>query len=325
MVSVIFFLYGIDTGRIMTVLERPRFQGLLFCIFAMNLLLGSLLSFISIKIQLKPFHELEKGMKKLFLGDFSTRLSLSGKFVPIEFSELIKCFNRMAQELEGTELLRKDFINNFSHEFKTPIVSIRGFAKILQSNTATKQEQKEYLDIIVQESERLSQLSSNVLLLCKIENQSIISDTQTYNLSEQIRQTVLLLENQWEKKNLSFEMEVEEVTFDGSKELLGQMWLNLIDNAIKFSPKGDVITIRLRKKTGNMTFSITDYGDGLTDETKQHIFEKFYQGDSSHTTQGNGIGLSIVKSIAELHEGTVEVESEIGMGTTFTVNLPVKK
>lgn len=240
-----------------------------------------------------------------------------------EFERLSESFNRMAQELENTELLRSDFINNFSHEFKTPIVSLRGFAKILKNDSLTKEERDEYLDIIISESNRLSQLSTNVLNLSKIEKMSILSDMESFDLSEEVRQSVLLLESKWQNKNLELFIDMDELEYHGNKALLNQVWINLIDNAIKFSPQNGKIKLKLHRKKDQVVFQILDNGCGMDEETKNHIFDRFYQGDSSHTAEGNGIGLTVVEKIVHLHKGQIRVVSEAGIGTTFTVNLPI--
>ncbi len=297
---------------------RESFRIMLgFCIF---LICG--IAFIITRLQLTHFREFKKAMHELANGKYETRLEFDFK-APSEFHELAESFNTMAKELNSTELLRKDFINEFSHEFKTPIVSIRGFAKVLQSKTASPEEETEYLQIINAETERLSRLSQNILMLCKIENQTIVSNKIKYELSEQIRQSIVLLAGEWEKKGINFDLRMDEVDFIGNKELLEQMFLNLIDNAIKFSPQQADILIDLKKESKDAVFRITDFGEGIEEEIKRRVFDKFYQGDASHATNGNGIGLSIVQRVAQLHGGTILVDSVVGQGTTFTIKLPI--
>ena len=228
----------------------------------------------------------------------------------------------MAQELENTELLRSDFINNFSHEFKTPIVSLRGFAKLLKNPNLSQEDRDEYVDIIIHESTRLSQLAANVLNLSKIENMSILSDMERFDLTEEVRQSILLLESKWQKKELELIIDMDEVSYHGSRNLLNQVWINLIDNAVKFSPDRGKIKIKLHQDKGNTVFQIIDNGCGMSQDMRLHIFDRFYQGDPSHTTEGNGIGLTVVDKIVRLHKGYVAVGSEEGIGTTFTVTLP---
>lgn len=317
-----FIVFDINLQIVLNAAGTRRYSYLIGFILLLCAALTIGVSYIITRMQLRPLRQLQAGMKALASGEFSYRLD-TPTLTPDEFKELHDCFNIMALELESTELLRRDFINSFSHEFKTPIVSIRGFAKILQSKTATPQQEQEYLKIIVDESERLSTLSQNVLYLCKVENQTILSHTEQYDLTEQIRQTILSLQNQWEKKHLDFEMNMDDVCFTCNRELMGQMWLNLIDNAVKYSPQNSTIFMTLCEKPKQICFSITDQGDGIDDAEQKRIFDKFYQCDASHAAQGNGIGLSIVKRVAEIHGGSVAVTSRIGEGSTFTVTLPL--
>lgn len=283
---------------------------------------GTGLAILVSRIPLKPIRDLIEAINQLAEGNFHVRIHLD---LTEEFVRLSDSFNQMAQELENTELLRSDFINNFSHEFKTPIVSLRGFAKLLKSRELTQKERDEYLDIIIHESNRLSQLSSNVLNLSKIENLSILSDMASFNLSEEIRQSVLLLESKWQKKDLALIIDMDELEYYGNKSLLNQVWINLIDNAVKFSTYKGKIRLKLHQKADQVVFQIMDNGCGMSTDTKNRIFERFYQGDASHTTEGNGLGLTVVKKIVELHGGLILVYSEEGFGSAFTVRLPVKK
>jgi len=225
----------------------------------------------------------------------------------------------MAEELGSVEALRKDFINNFSHEFRTPIVSIKGFAKLLRTGTLNASEQAEYLDIIIDESDRLVQLSSTVLALSRLENQSTMTGQTTFLLDEQIRRCILLLESQWHNKQLQVDVELEPVECFANDELLRQVWLNLIGNAIKFTPPGGQIQIR---NTQSGIVTISDTGIGMDEQTRARIFEKFYQGDTTHAVKGNGLGLALVKRILDLCGARIEVNSEPGKGSSFTVLLP---
>lgn len=229
----------------------------------------------------------------------------------------------MAEELSSLELLRTDFVNNFSHEFKTPIASIRGFARILQREDLTEEERKEYLEIIADESERLTELATNVLNLSRIENQTILSSQTVFNCSEQIRRAIVLLEPKWSKKNQNIRLECDEVKIYANMELLEQVWINLLDNAIKFSPENSEIRLLIRKRPGYILVTVSDSGPGIEKEAEAHIFDKFYQGDTSHAVAGNGLGLAIVRKILELHEGSIRVAETGAYGTVFEVRLPV--
>jgi signal transduction histidine kinase len=269
-----------------------------------------------------PIRKIMAAMGRLAKGEFSVRIDMSNEaYCPREIREFAESFNKAAEELSGTEILRKDFINNFSHEFKTPIVSISGFADLLLDVDLPPEDQKEYLTIIRDESKRLAELSTNILTLNRIESQAILRDTENIRLGEQIRQSVLLTEQKWRDKNLDFEADIEDVDYLGNEALLKEVWLNILDNAAKFSPEGAVVSVTLHKKGGEIIAAVTDHGPGMDEKTKAHIFEQFYQGDTSHRSQGNGLGLAMVRKIVELHGGKVSVDSSPGNGSSFTVIL----
>ncbi|MDF2842689.1 MAG: sensor histidine kinase [Herbinix sp.] len=240
-----------------------------------------------------------------------------------ELEELSESFNKMVYELSTIETLRSDFVNNFSHEFKTPIVSVRGFAKLLKEGDLTEEEKQEYLDIIIAESERLADLSTNVLNLSKYESIEIITDKISFRLDEQIRRAVVLMEPKWSVKDIDMTIELEDITFLGNEDLTQQIWINLLDNAIKFTPHGGHIKIHLLRWNQGIRFTIQDNGNGMDEQTKSHIFDKFYQGDNSHKTTGNGLGLALVKRIIKLSGGGITVQSTPGDGSKFTVFLPM--
>ena len=279
------------------------------------------ISFLLIKIPLKPINILINHMNRLAAGDFKTRLSF-GKSLSKNptFKEISESFNRMAEDLENTEMLRSDFINNFSHEFKTPIVSIAGLAKLVNKGDIDEEQRGQYLNTIESESLRLADMATNVLNLTKVENQKILSDITEFNLSEQVRASVLLLENKWSQKDIELSLDFEEIKIEGNEELLKQVWINLTDNAIKFSPVGGAVSIEIEQDDESVTLCIKNAGE-ISDADKQKIWNKFYQSDKSHTTEGNGIGLAIVKRIVALHGGDVDVESIDGE-VCFYVTLP---
>lgn len=281
------------------------------------ILIGTLLALLFSKVMLRPLRNLMAATDRIADGDFSVRLDLRGSD---EFRQLGRKFNHMAEELGSIEMLRSDFVNNFSHEFKTPIVSIRGFARALKWDQLTDAEREEYLDIIINESERLVSLSTNVLYLSKIESQSILSDKRMFNLSEQIRLVIALLDQKLTDKQLNIELLGDEVQYSGNEEMLKQVWINLLDNAIKFSPEGGSIEVDVWHQDDTISVRFRDHGIGMTPEQQEHIFDKFYQGDLSHSTSGNGLGLSIVRKIIELHDGGIMVHSS-DQGSTFEVLL----
>ena len=292
-------------------------------IYSMPVMLVVLILLLSsgmARTKLRPMNDLVKGMQEVSQGDFSVRVE--GEHMPGDMGELVRSFNNMTQELGSLELFRKDFINNFSHEFKTPIVSIRGFAKQLEREDLTEEQRREYISIIISESDRLANMSSNVLLLTKLENQTIVTDKTVYRLDEQLRSGILLLEKQWTEKNIDLDLDMDELEFRGNEEMVAHIWVNLINNAIKFSPEGGVLGVSLKMEDGQLAVRVSDQGEGMDQYTQQRIFEKFYQGDTAHATEGNGLGLSLVKRIVDLCGGTIEVQSEVGMGTTFIVRLP---
>ncbi len=290
-----------------------------------SVVIGIGVTFLAVKYPLKPLNRMINQINRLANGDFKARLKF-GKPLGAHpaFKEISDSFNKMAEELEGTEMLRSDFINNFSHEFKTPIVSIAGFAKLLRRGNLTEEEQAEYLAIIEEESLRLASMANNVLSLTKVENQSILTEITSYNLSEQIRSCLLILENKWTKKNIDFSLEFGEIKIRADEELLKQVWINLLDNAIKFSPEGGRVEIHIMENADKISVKITNSGSIIAPEHINKIFGKFYQSDESHSGEGNGIGLAVVKRIVELHRGEVYAISESN-ATTLTVNIPNKQ
>ena len=283
---------------------------------------GLLISIAVSQMPLKPVRDLINAMDALASGDYTTRFHIgpvSRKYAPLV--KISDSFNKMAQELQNTEMLRGDFINNFSHEFKTPIVSIAGFAKLLRRGNLSEKEKKEYLSVIEEESMRLSYMATNVLNLTRVENQSILTNVTEFNLSEQIRSCILLLENDWSKKNLDLMLHFGEHQISANEELLKQVWINLLHNAFKFSPAYQTVEVQIIEKKETLVVSIMNSGSDIPKDKQKLIFNKFYQADESHSVQGNGVGLAIVSRVIELHKGRVGVDSENHV-TTFTVELP---
>lgn len=324
--SLIIFVIGILLIRInaINIANISRHEPMLpiFVLLIISVLVGTVVSFMISRFPLKPLRRVIDATNRLASGDFSVRLRLSG---PSSFGEVERSFNRMAEELGSIEMLRADFVDHFSHEFKTPIVSIKGFAEELKHDDLTPEQRNEYLDIIIHESSRLSQLATNVLNLSRVEKQTILANRERFDLTEQVRRCVLLFENKWEQRKLNLNVELDEATIEGDEELLSQVWLNLIDNAVKFTPEGGCVDIRLQKGESSVVFQIRDDGYGISEEIQRHIFDKFYQGDASHTVSGNGLGLSIARRIVALHNGDIRCKSQEGAGTEFTVELPYRK
>lgn len=302
--------------------NAPSPAGIILHSSLISLVLGVIVTFIVSKFPLKPVNRIIFQMNRLASGDYKARLSFGAPLGNHPAAkEIAASFNKMAEELENTEMLRSDFVNNFSHEFKTPIVSIAGFAKLLKRGNLTEEQRAEYINIIEEESRRLSAMATNVLNMTKVESQTILTDITRFNLSEQIRNCILILEGKWSKKNIDFRIDFNEYMIEGNEELLKHVWINLIDNAIKFSDEGGKVEINIADKDELLSVSVSNNGGGILPEQQKRIFQKFYQADESHSSEGNGIGLAVVKGVTELHKGTVSVYSEDNT-TEFTVELP---
>ena len=281
--------------------------------------LGIIGSALATKFIFKPYKTLMNSMIELSNGDYSTRVSF-GKTNTLKAAE--KSFNILAEELSRTEMLHSDFINNFSHEFKTPIASINGLLELLKRDDLPQEKRKEYISIIEEETKRLLDMSTKVLDLSKIENEKELKSARKYNLSEQIRSCIVLLEKKWEKKNLSLNLDFDEYEIRANYEMLMQVWINILDNAIKFANRDSELLVEISKEIGYLIIEITNTGLPIKDEDKEKIFSKFFQAENNNTKEGNGIGLSIVKHIVTLHKGTIKAKSE-NSKTTFTVKLPI--
>ena len=287
-------------------------------------IIGALMSFAIGNAVLKPLSLLIKATKRVANGDYTAKLEMGWveRYTIRELRELIHDFNEMTEELQNTEMFRKDFISSFSHEFKTPLVSIRGFARQLYEGDLTPEQQREFSKIILDETEYLSVLSQNTLLMTNLENRDIVTEKTRFSLDEQLRGCMIRLEPQWSAKNIEIDMEaLEEVSFFWNEQLLAHVWNNLFDNAVKFTQSGGMICVSCKRNGKEVVVKVTDSGCGIPESSLPHIFEKFYQADSSHATKGNGLGLPLVKRIIELCEGEITVNSEPGKGTEFTVIL----
>ena len=225
----------------------------------------------------------------------------------------------MVQELNSIEYLRKDFISNVSHELKTPLASIQGFSKLLADENLSKEERKEYIDIIVEETNRLSNISNNMIKLSKFENQEIITNKKEYRLDEQLRKAIIMLDKEINDKNINVSLKAEPITITEDPDIIMEIWLNILNNAIKYTKPNGIIDVSLIQYEQFIKVSIKDNGIGIAKENQDRIFEKFYQADKSHYGEGSGLGLSIVKRIVDLIDGKIELESEENKGTTFSV------
>ena len=293
--------------------------------YTIRVLLISILSGAAIavglsKIFVSPMMKLGDAMRKVAGGDFTVRLDCTSKIRDVR--EVYGSFNTMVKELGNTETLQTDFVSNVSHEFKTPINAIEGYASLLQDSQLTDEQKNVYIDKIIFNTRRLSDLVGNILLLSKVNNQTISLKASTFRLDEQVRQSILALESKWEKKEIEFDIDLDEIEYTGYENLLSHVWLNLIDNAVKFSPQNGQIRIRLKQLDGSVTFSIWDNGLPIPEADIDRIFNKFYQGDNSHASEGNGLGLALVRKIVAAAHGTINVTSSEDAGTEFVVALP---
>ncbi|MBE6059312.1 MAG: HAMP domain-containing histidine kinase [Clostridium sulfidigenes] len=284
-------------------------------------LIATIISGIASKRILRPIRTLSKATEEVAKGNFSVKIGIPKDY---EFALLAKNFNKMVHELSSIETLRNDFVSNVSHEIKTPIASIQGFAKLIQDKNLNDDERSEFTDIIISELSRLSKLTSNILKLSKLENQEVITGKAEFALDEQIRCAILIMEPEWSEKGIDLDIDLDKVSIIGNEDLLQQVWLNIIGNAIKFTEKGGTIGIKLMDLQDKIVIKVSDNGVGMNEETQRHIFDKFYQGDKSHLSKGNGLGLSLVKRIIELCDGEIKVRSKLYYGTTFTIGLPKK-
>lgn len=272
--------------------------------------------------QFLAFQPIIDALERIAKGDFSIRLDNTADDRIL--GNLVASVNKMALELNQMENMRQEFISNVSHEIQSPLTSIRGFARALENEKLGQAERKHYLEIIEMESERLSRLADDLLKLASLESEQVKFEPKRYRLDQQIRSLLLTCEPQWRDKALNLEVDLQEITISADEDLLSQVWLNLIHNSIKFTPEKGSIKVALCPQGERIEFRIEDSGPGISAEDRVHIFERFYKADKSRTRskEGSGLGLSIVKKIVEMHGGTIDLHSEVGQGTTFTVSLP---
>ena len=285
---------------------------------AISVIFGLVIILVVVEYIIKPIRQITNATKQVAKGDFNVKLELKRND---EIGELAENFNKMVKELNNNEYLSKEFISNVSHEFKTPIASIQGFAKLLKDDKTTEEEKTEYLDIIIEETDRLANLSNNIQKLSRLENKDIVKLEDKIILDEQIRKCILMFNQKLDEKNINITMDEKNLKVISNEELLQQVWINLINNAIKYTPENGQIEVKLEEEEKYVIVEIKDSGIGIDEKKQKRIFEKFYQVDSSHATEGNGLGLAIVKKIVELHGGTISVESKVGEGSSFKVKL----
>ena len=321
MLVCVLIAYGLDQ-LLNNVLELGWTVPLEIELVATCLLIGILVTGLLSKYFFDPIKKLRVAMDQVAEGDFSIRLE--EKSTSKEIMEIYTGFNLMAQELSTTEILQTDFVSNVSHEFKTPINAIEGYSTLLQGSENLDGDQREYVDKIQLNTRRLSSLVGSILLLSKLENQQIPTNQRSYRLDEQIRQSVVALETAWVQKDIELDVELERASYVGNEPMMRHVWDNLISNAVKFSPQGGIVKLRLTRKLRKLIVTVEDQGAGLSGEAQKHIFDKFYQGDSSHKQEGNGLGLSLVKRILTIEKGQITAENIPEGGCRFTVTLRAK-
>ena len=272
----------------------------------------------------KPISELKNMTSEVAKGNFEVKIK--DEDIPNnEVGEFMENFNTMVDELKKNEILKTDFISNVSHEFKTPLAVIQGYATLLQDDNITEEERIKYSQFIFEGTQNLTTLVNDILKISKIDNRKITIDNCSFKLDEQIRECILSLEEYWNNKNLELDINLDEISIVADKNLLNNVWNNLINNAIKYSSENSKIIINLKEENSFAIFSIKDFGCGISKDDMPYIFDKFYQADKSHASKGNGLGLALTKKIVLLSKGTIEVHSTINEGSEFIVKLPISK
>lgn len=312
-ITAIYYHFGIFQTRHLSMT--------VFQLYAVSMIIGTIISVFLGKKILAPLVKFSEALKEVGKGNFNIKLD-SEKYYLQEFKSMSRNFNIMVNELNNIETFRSDFIANVSHEFKTPLASIEGYALLLQESKLTDKEKTDYINKILSNTNRLSSLVCIILQISRLENQEFLIEKNKFKLDEQLRQVLLLLEPKWNIKNIELNIDFDEISFYGNEELLMQVWENIFNNAIKFTPANGTITCTLSQSSSCITTTITDNGIGMSADVLKHIFDKFYQGDRSHSYEGNGLGLALVKRIIDLCDGTIEVYSTYGKGSTFIVKLP---
>ena len=318
-VALATYLTEVTSTLFSSELRENRFISLLVLV-GYALVIGLILSLFISHFLILPIKKLQRAMNKVAEGDLEVSVMGASRFDEID--DLNHAFNVMMQQLRYTETLQSDFIANASHEFKTPLNAIEGYATLLQDENLSQEERNEFLEKIIFSSHKANELIANVLLLSKIDNQAIESKKVSFSADEQIRQAILFLEPKWTQKDISFDVELQDAKLYGNEPLTFHLWSNLISNAVKFSPSGSEIKITLEKGESFIIFEVCDKGPGIKEEEIKFLFNKFYQGDSSHKSEGNGLGLALVKRITDLYGGNIEVKNAQDCGAIFTVKLP---
>lgn len=287
-----------------------------------SLVIGFALSFFIGWVIFTPIRRLQEAMDAVSEGDFN--VSVPNRTHIREIESINHSFDVMVRELQATEMLQSDFVSNVSHEFKTPLNAIEGYATLLQDESLSESERAAYLEKILLNTQRMSALVGNILLLSKLDTNAIEGQKRLYRLDEQIRQAIVFLEPKWSEKGIEFDVELDEISYYGNEGLLFHVWSNLIGNAVKFVPTGGYVRMMLRRIGSQLVYTVEDNGPGIAEESMKHIYEKFYQSDTSHKEEGNGLGLALVKKILDTADGKISAENLSGGGCRFTVALPAE-
>lgn len=322
MIFCVILVYGLDV-LLKEVIHIPWEIPMELEFLSVCLLIGILLTSQLSRYFFDPIKKLRKAMDQVADGDFSVRIR--EKSSSKEIMEIYTGFNLMVHELSSKEILQTDFVSNVSHEFKTPINAIAGYSTLLQDGDNLNENQRQYVEKILHNAKRLSTLAGSTLLLSKLENQQIPTNRCLYRLDEQIRQSIVALESAWVCKDIELDAELDQTDYLGNENMMRHVWDNLIGNAVKFSPNGGTVRMTLRQRTDQIIFTIEDDGPGVNEEEQKHIFDKFYQGDNSHTQEGNGLGLALVKRVLDIESGEIQVQNLSPQGCCFTVILNTKK
>ncbi len=315
----VLFTFGLAYMRVMPTVGASPF-GFLFAILSISVAMASFFAYYINDHILKPIRKLSDASKTVATGNFDVRIDLRTDIE--ELNSTFDNFNNMVTELNSIETLRNDFVANVSHEFKTPLSAIEGYTMLLQDESLSEEERNEYIAKITDNTRRLSALTGDILLISKLDNQTFSTKKKEFRLDEQLREAILTHESVWERKHLDLDIELPEISYTGEESLLLRVWLNLIGNAVKFTPEGGCISVKMTENESIISVCVSDTGIGMDESTSKHIFEKFYQGDTSHKGNGNGLGLALCKKIITRAGGTISVESTPGKGSEFTVKLP---
>lgn len=318
--SIMMFAHGADFSvEFITARARQTFVNIFF-ISVLFVIVDSLRRRLTLE---KSIENITRALNRITKGDFSVRIEKTGRnYTWYDFEKIIDGINTMTEELSGVEILKNDFISNVSHEIKTPLAVIQNYGTLLQSDNLSEEKRLEYAKTITDASRRMNSLIANILKLSKLENQQIFPNVERYNLSEQLCECLLNFENIWEMKNITIESDIDDsVMIHADPEMMSLVWNNLFSNAMKFTSENGEVYVALKRDGDSAVVTVKDTGCGMSEEVKNHIFEKFYQGDSSRASAGNGLGLALVKKILDITEGRISVSSEPDFGSEFTVTV----